>query len=315
MVIKSKSIKITLAAIVILSVISILPAVFLYFSPAKKLPATKTIIDRLAQNYDQPFEFIVMSDNHNGLIYCDSATLKMIHRINREGRYQKLPIDFLIMAGDVTFRGSKWDYYVFRRIRSAIKWPVLSAFGNHDNDWPGGIENFAKYAGEREYSFADRNSYFIVIDNSEGNLSEEQFASFEKDLKKSQQYGHRFVVLHKPPLSPAQLDWYRPELNPWPYRFMKMCEEYKVDIVFTGHVHMFKELTHNGVKYVTTGGAGIIQPFIPVSDGGYLHYIVVRVCGDYVDYEVRKVFPPLWEYFTYYMWKDLFFFIYDTCVS
>jgi hypothetical protein len=33
----------------------------------------------------------------------------------------------------------------------------------------------------------------------------------------------------------------------------------------------------------------------------------VRVYGDYVDFEVRKVFPPLWEYLTYYMWKELFY--------
>ena len=50
---------------------------------------------------------------------------------------------------------------------------------------------------------------------------------------------------------------------------------------------------------------------IPESDGGYLHYVVVRVYGDYVDYEVRKVFPPLWEYLTYYMWKELFYFVKD----
>jgi hypothetical protein len=43
---------------------------------------------------------------------------------------------------------------------------------------------------------------------------------------------------------------------------------------------------------------------IPDSDGGYLHYVVVRVNGDYVDYEVRKVFPPFWEFVTYYMWKE-----------
>lgn len=312
---KNRPAKIIFTAIIILSVISLIPALILYVKPAKKFPTKKIIIDKLSKHDNRPFEFVVFGDNHNGLIYCDSATLKIIRSINREGRYQKLPLDFVMIVGDVTLSGSRWDYYVFKKIRSAIKWPVLSAFGNHDNDWPGGEKDFIKYAGEKEFSFADRNSYFITLDNSGGDLSDEQFSALESELKKSRDYTHRFVILHKPPISPAQLDWYRPELSAWPYRFMKLCEDYKVDIVFSGHVHMFREYTYKGVKYITTGGAGIIQPFIPVAEGGFLHYIVVRVSGDYVDYEVRKIFPPLWEYITYYMWKDILFFIYDTCVS
>ena len=92
---------------------------------------------------------------------------------------------------------------------------------------------------------------------------------------------------------------------------MKLCEKYKVDIVFSGHEHMFRELTHGGVRYVTSGGGGMLT-HIPSYDGGYLHYVVVRVYGDYVDYEVRKIRPPFWEFLTYYMWKDLFYLVKDT---
>ena len=35
-----------------------------------------------------------------------------------------------------------------------------------------------------------------------------------------------------------------------------------------------------------------IIPWAPTWDGGYLHYLSIRVYGDYLDYEVRKVFPP-----------------------
>jgi hypothetical protein len=41
---------------------------------------------------------------------------------------------------------------------------------------------------------------------------------------------------------------------------------------------MFRAGTFGGVKYVISGGGGaLIQ--IPASDGGYLHYLVVRVNG------------------------------------
>ncbi len=91
---------------------------------------------------------------------------------------------------------------------------------------------------------------------------------------------------------------------------MKLCERYKVDIVFTGHEHMFKKDVYGPVRYITSGGGGIPTHF-PRQDGGYLHYVVVRVYGDYVDYEVRKIFPPFWEFLTYYIWKDLFYLLKD----
>jgi hypothetical protein len=89
---------------------------------------------------------------------------------------------------------------------------------------------------------------------------------------------------------------------------MKICEKYKVDTVFAGHEHMFRQASYGGVRYIMSGGAGMFIQ-IPESDGGYLHYLVVRVYGSYVDFEVRKIFPPLWEYFTYYLWKELFYFL------
>jgi predicted phosphodiesterase len=87
-----------------------------------------------------------------------------------------------------------------------------------------------------------------------------------------------------------------------------MCEKYKVDIVFSGHEHMFSDKKLGGVRYITSAGGGMLPNF-PDSDGGFLHYMVIKVYGDYVDYEVRKIFPPAWEFFTFYMWRDALFFL------
>lgn len=69
-----------------------------------------------------------------------------------------------------------------------------------------------------------------------------------------------------------------------------------------------KKKTFNDVKYIISAGGGV-PTNIPSPDGGFLHYVVVRVNGDYIDYEIRKIFPPLWEYVTYYFWKDTFYFL------
>lgn len=284
-----------------------LPALYL-----KKHPAPYTNSDavkKLKNNTEGHFEFIVMGDCHSGLPFNDSATLKLVYNINREDRFKKLPVDFVAIAGDLTFRGSKWDYSVFNKIRAMIKFPVISAIGNHDDD-KNGAAHFKKYIAEKEFSFANRNSYFIVVDNGSGDLTEEQFSYLESELKKSSSYAHRFVILHKTPLSPYQQSWYRPELNPWAERFMKLCDRHKVDMVFSGHEHMFRSRKLGSVEYMVSGGGGMLI-HLPSSGGGFLHYVVIRVYGDYVDYEVRKIFPPLWEFFAYYMWKDLIYFVKD----
>ncbi len=301
--------RITLIVVLILTVYSMAPVFSLYLKSDPVPYTNEQAAEKLKNNKGEHFAFIVFGDCHSGFIFDDSATLKLIWHMNREDRFKKIPIDFAASSGDISFRGSEWDYRIYNRIRSLIKWPVISAIGNHDTD-KDGLVFFKKYIGRAEISFADRNAYFIFLDNRINNVSEEQFARLEVELKKSLAYTHRFIILHKSPLSPYQQSWYRPELSPWSYRFMKMCQNYKVDIVFSGHEHMSKGDTYGDVKYLTSGGGGMITQF-PASEGGVLHYVVVRVYGDYVDYEVRKIFPPLWEFLIYYAWKEVFYFLKD----
>ena len=288
---------------------SLVPVVGLYLMKDPPVKTNMDAIRSLGTGEGGHFAFIVFGDNHAGLIFNDSATLKLVSRMNREDRFKKIPIDFVASAGDITVSGSSWQYRTYNKIRSIIKWPVISAIGNHDDD-NGGSARFEKLAGASDFSYADRNSYFIFIDNITNDLTEAQFTWIEEELEKGSDYKHRFIVAHKSPISPYYQSWYRPELSPWSYRFMKLCEKYKVDIVFSGHEHIYSQNSHGGVKYIVTGGGGMFTTF-PSQDGGFFHYVIVRVYGDYVDYEVRKVFPPLWEYLVYYMWKDAFYLVKD----
>jgi 3',5'-cyclic AMP phosphodiesterase CpdA len=186
-----------------------------------------------------------------------------------------------------------------------LKFPVISASGNHDYDH-GGQRLFEELLGKNEFAFGSYNSYFIILDDNEGNLSEAQLKWFEKELKKGSSYAHRFVFMHKAPINPYQQSWYRIDKSAWTKPFMKLCEDYRVDIVFSGHEHIFKENDFNGVKYITTGGGGML-PTIPSCDGGYIHYVSVNVNGPYASYEVRRVTPPVWLCLVYYVWKDLLY--------
>jgi hypothetical protein len=305
-----KAIQYTGIVILALALYSMLPLGWFYFVKKDVLPPkNEQLLEEIKKNKGNYYEFIVLGDCHSGLLFDDSASIRLADKINHERRYEKIPIDFVIISGDVTFRGSDWDYKNFNKFRSLIRWPVLSAFGNHDDD-NGGEERFNKYVGVKEFSFKDRNSYFIVINNSSGDLTETQFEKLESDLNEAQAYKHRFVILHKAPMSIYQQSWYRPETSSWSYRFMKLCEKYNVTMVFSGHEHMYVTGIYGGVRYIVSGGGGIITK-APEADGGYLHYVVVRIYKDYIDYEVRKVYPPFWQYITYYMWKNLVYFVRD----
>jgi len=283
---------------------SFLPMVHFWLAqPAPASDNNQANIDKLKDNKGAYFSFIVFGDSHNGLIFNDASSMKLVWHMNREDRFRKVPVDFVLSAGDVSLNDKESHILAWKKLQALIKYPVVAAIGNHDKK-----EFFNKYCGEEEFTFTDRNSYFIVMDNNRGDLTEEQFAWLEEKLKEGSQYDHIFVTLHKPPFDPYQQEWYNMDNSPWAYRFRKLCAKYNVDMVFSGHKHMFKHEEFDGVDNIVTGGGGMLIE-IPESDGGYLHYVRVMVNNDYVTYEVRKISPPLWEYVTYYFWKEAIYWV------
>ena len=174
------------------AIYSFIPVIGLYLQKNPVPYTNEQATEKLKANKGDYFEFIVLADNHSGLIVDDSAALKLVRSINREGRFKKIPIDFAAISGDITFRGSAWDYSIYNKTRSLIDFPVISAMGNHDEDHDDG-SFFRKYTGGKEFSFSNRNSYFIVIDNSVGNMSDDQFSNLERDLQKSSS-SHKHLI-------------------------------------------------------------------------------------------------------------------------
>ena len=285
-------------------VYSFLPLVpFWFMEGAPKTDNNQASIEKLENNDGAYFSFIVFGDNHAGLIFNDAATLKEIWHMNREDRYRKVPIDFVLSVGDVSLNGKRGHFKAYKKLQKLIKWPVVSAIGNHDDR-----DLFKEYCGETEYTFVNRNSYFIVLDNENGNLIDEQFVWLKEKLEEGKAYDHVFITMHKPPFDPYQQEWYDMDNRPWAYKFRKLCGEYGVDMVFSGHKHMFKHEVFDGVDNIVTGGGGMLIE-IPEADGGYLHYTRVQVNHDYVTYETRKITPPLWECVVYYTWKEAIYWV------
>ena len=268
--------------------------------PAEMNDNNQSNIEKLKNNKSEVFSFIVFGDNRAGLFFNDAVTLKLISHMNKEGISKKIPIDFVLNTGDITLSGKRSHFLAFKKEQKLINYPLFVAIGNHENK-----ELFEEYLGKTEFAFGDRNSYFIVLDNSEDELTDSQFEWFEKCLVEGQKYEHIFVAAHKPAFIPYLQSPYisMKSDKKWAYKFRHLCTKYHVDMVFFGHEHMFKHEKIDGVDYIVTAGGGVPLE-IPESDGGYFHYVRVLVNSEHVSYEVRKVSPPLWEYFCYYFWKD-----------
>jgi len=309
---RHKILSILIIGFIALNIYSLIPIVKFYLTPfPRTFKRNCDVVKKLEKNKGSYFSFIVTSDTSSGLFLNEASTLKLLRNMNREDRFRKIPIDFVINVGDVTFRGKESHYRNYIKILNMIKYPVITVMGNHDDDLDNGKEGqklFKNYCGDKEFTFSDRNSFFVVLDNIDGSFSDHQFNWLEEKLKKSEDYEHTFVFLHKPPFNPAQQSWYRIETCPWSHRFMKMCEKYRVDIVFSGHEYVQVHEEFGGVKYVVSGGGGTLLT-APSWERSFLNYIVVKVNHDYISYEVRKIMPPVWEFFAYYMWKDLIYFV------
>ena len=295
----------TISIIFILAILySFLPLISFWFvPPAEKTNNNQANVARLKDNTGSFFSFIVFGDNHAGLFLNDASTIKEIWHMNREDRFRRIPIDFVLSAGDVSLDGKPAQFRAYKKIQTLIKYPLIAAIGNHDVK-----KLFKEDCGDKDFAFVNRNSYFIIIDDSEGVLTEKQFKWLEDKLKEGQHYDNIFIVMHKPPFDPYQQHWYNIDSTPWAYRFRKLCAAYKVKMVFSGHRHMFKHAKFDGVDYIVTGGGGMITE-IPDSEGGFLHYVRVSVNHDYVTYEVRRVSPPLWEFLIYYVPKELVYWV------
>ena len=309
-----KFLKVLLIIFIVINVYSFIPIISFYFSKTPDVDSIETneeIAKNLKENKEPYFAFIVTSDTGSGFFMNEASTLKLVSGINREDRFKKVPIDFVVNVGDVTFRGRESHYKNYLKIKEMIKFPVISAIGNHDDDidnGPQGLSLFRKLCGKEEFSFVDRNSFFLVINNQDGDFKEDQFSWLLGELIKAKAYEHVFIFMHKPPFNPYQQAWYRPETNPWSHRFLALCDKYNVDVVFSGHENVSRVAKFGSVTYIVCGGGGtlLIQPS---NEGGFLNYVFVKVNRDYIDYEIRKVYPPIWEFFCYYMWKDLLYFM------
>jgi 3',5'-cyclic AMP phosphodiesterase CpdA len=215
------------------------------------------------------FRFAVLSDSHKGW-----GVLKpIIKEIARDG------YAFTVHCGDLVAQGKEDRYLFFFRELAEVrgKTPLYFVPGNHDVFSDNGaysVENFRKYCGPDYYWFSWGNSAFVVFNDAQSTIPEDQFRWLETTLLKLRgRFTHIFVFMHVPSFDPrAGKSYSLPEMIG--KRFMRLMKRFRVDYVFSGHIHCYSREVINGVTYISTPSAGGTPRCANSLSYGYIQVVV-----------------------------------------
>jgi len=236
-------------------------------------------------------------------------------------RIEKYDPRIIITTGDNAYSKGKFKEfkkYVLKPYQNLLSTTAFyPALGNHDVDTDRGKPYLDIFSlphnnpnkSERYYSFDAGPVHYVILDSatyqSLRTKNSEQIAWLKQNLKKNT-LPWTIVSFHHSPYCHGTLhksDWgIQKALVP-------VLSEYKVDLVVTGHSHIY-ERTHpvDGVTYVVTGGGGRstrgvkkIPKTTAIAVGKKYHFLGIRVSekslfleaitdkGDFIDqWEIKK---------------------------
>jgi 3',5'-cyclic AMP phosphodiesterase CpdA len=189
----------------------------------------------------EPYSFLVMGDIQAGYRNISSML-------------KTPPGDcaFTVQTGDLVSHADKGHYALalYELKKGSLQAPFFVVPGNHDVK--GNPSLFDDYFRLKQFSFVWSNSLFIFLDNSSGAPYDGLFQYLEDTLKDHQgKVQWTFVFLHRPPI-----DWEhgdpRPESKNYS-RFFAIQKAYKIDWVFSGHLHDYREIELDGTRYISNG--------------------------------------------------------------
>jgi hypothetical protein len=196
--------------------------------------------------------FAVIGDNGTG----DSYEYDVAQQMVRERA--SFPFDFVVMLGDNIYGGhSSKDFALkFERpyhslLESGVKF--YASLGNHDDP----IECLYKpfnMDGRHYYSYSRDNVHFIALDSNY--MDATQLDWLQKDLRGNTS-PWKVVYFHHPLYSDARFHGPDTDLR---QRVEPLFEQYGVDVVLSGHEHVYERLRpQHGIYYFVLGNAGQLR--------------------------------------------------------
>jgi predicted phosphodiesterase len=210
------------------------------------------------------------------ILYGDTGMGQFTHQQIVQSALQFDPIA-VFHLGDRVF--NKSEIPIFSKIISKFdKYYFIE--GNHDLS-----------VDKTYYSVNIGNIHFIIFDSNIESLEQREW--LKQDLAIfSNKTKFIVVLLHYPPFNSYDMTaGYTSFLQS---KLVPIFEQYNIDIVFSGHIHCYERLLHNGIYYIVSGGAGSLLmpcPIVMHSESqvciSNFHYCVIEEAEDKL---VLKVF-------------------------
>jgi len=220
----------------------------------------------------------------------EAPQYQVAERMNTER--QQFPFDFVIMLGDNIYGGSspkdfekKFEHPYKALLDSSVKF--YASLGNHDNP----NERFYKLFninGANYYAFKKGNVRFFALDSNY--MDAKQLAWLENELQNSGTSDWKICFFHHPLYSSGKTHGSSIELRSL---IEPLFIKYGVDVVFSGHDHIYERVKpEKGIYYFTEGSSGQLR-----SDGlaqtnmtepGFVSdrtFMLVEVVGDVLYFE------------------------------
>jgi hypothetical protein len=226
---------------------------------------------------DSPFVFLAYGDNRSQ----PKVHSAMVQRMLLEDP------SFILNTGDLTEVGvdaRQWQTQFFDPARPLMRYaPMWPSLGNHEGNHVSYYEHFSLPNNESWYAFRYGNLEVFALNTAyELGAGSEQLLWFEGALAASTARW-KVAFFHHPPFSCTA--GRMPGFGPARRHLVPLFERYGVQLVFTGHDHLYGRGEQGGVTYVITGGGGAYTYPPQVEPPNLLcervhHYCQVRVEGD-----------------------------------
>jgi len=223
-------------------------------------PAVLCLLE-LIYGQPAPFAFPLQQDSVRFAIIGDSGTGDA-HQFAVASQMVKaraiLPFTFVLMLGDNIYGGhstedlqKKFDVPYHDLLASGI--PFYASLGNHDS------ENERFYApfsmnGKRYYNFRKGNAEFFALDSNY--MDPDQLDWLGRQLSSSSA-PWKICYFHHPLYTDAR--FHGPDLD-LRQRLEPILHKYSVNIVFSGHEHVYERIKpQNGIYFFVLGNSGELR--------------------------------------------------------
>lgn len=276
---------------------------------------------------DGAFQMIIFADSQSEHYDVWQRTADTAHENFPDAELVTV-IGDLVDNGEADYQWRAWHLAATKILSERTFAPVM---GNHECygvDWfnalptgylnqfvlpDNGAKNFGGYFYSFDYGAAHffvLNTQFVELDKFKPNLQSAQEYFFRRDAANANRHW-KIVFMHK-----DIYDYAQDKFNDIADRFLELFDELEIDLVFTGHLHTYRnrgkiferKKSSRGTTYILCGRAGdqkYVEPYSAIDDVTFKNlreepenFIVLNVSATEINLTARTVDGEILDEFT-----------------